>query len=194
MNAIVTGLETAFERRGYRLFGVASFVTGLALYLMTLPSSFTGGRVGFVALRYLDIELVVFSIVMAALIAVLLPLMAFQIRRGRRVSKTTAAGGIAVGMMAPVLCCSPLLPLALGFLATFFPAAAGAVGWRLQGFIATHQTELFTVASLLLAAAVCQNARSVARGPSCAVPARSRVFRTRVAASAGAAEEYVDER
>jgi len=172
MSTVMTGLKAAFEGRGYRAFGALTFAMSLALYLMTLPASFTGGRIGFNAMRYLDFELVAFSAVMAALVALLLPTIVFQVRRGRRASKASAAGGVAVGVLTPLLCCSPALPIALGFVATVFPSLAGAAGGWLQGFIATHKTELFTVASILLAVAVYQNARSVARGPSCAVSAR----------------------
>ena len=169
---LVSGIRISFAGRGYRIFGALSFAVSLVLYLMTLPASYTGGRIGIDAMRYLDFERVSFSIIMAALMALLLPLLVFQLRRGQRSSKASAAGGVAVGVMTPVLCCSPLLPIALGFLASVFPSLVGGLSWQLQGFIATHQSELFTVASLLLAIAVYQNARSIARGPSCALPAR----------------------
>ncbi len=170
MNTTLAGLKVAFEGRGYRIAGALIFASGFVFYLMTLPSSFTGGRIGIAAMRYLDVELVVFSLVMAVLVALLLPLIAFQVRRGLQTSKASAAGGVAVGVMTPILCCSPALPIALGFVATFFPSLVGAMSWRLQGFIATHQTALFSVASALLVIAVYQNARGVARGPACAVP------------------------
>jgi len=171
MNTVLaSGVRAAFATRGYRIFGVLSFAVSLLLYLMTLPASLTGGRIGFAAMRYLDAERVSFSILMAALLALLAPMLVFQLRRGQRSSKASAAGGVAVGVMTPVLCCSPLLPIALGFVATVFPSLVGAVGWQLQGFISTHQIELFSAASVLLAIAVYQNARSIARGPSCALP------------------------
>ena len=172
MKEMLLGLRTAFASPRYRVLGIVTFGATLALYLMTLPSSFTGGRIGPSALRFLDAELVVFSVIMAALVAFLLPVMAYVIRQGQRASKTSATGGVIVGLMTPILCCSPALPIALGFVATFFPSLVNALGWQLQGFIATHQTELFTAASVLLLFALYQNARNAARGPACAVPAR----------------------
>jgi len=168
MDVMLAGLKTAFEARGYRLLAALTFAASLTLYLMTLPSSFTGGRLGIEAMRHLDLELAAFSFAMAALVALVVPLIAFQMRRGQRASKASAAGGAALGALTPILCCSPALPVALGFVATVFPSLVGAVGWRLQGFIATHQTELLALASALLAVAFVQNARAVARGQRCA--------------------------
>ncbi len=45
----------------------------------------------------------------------------------------------------------------------------GPSAWALQGFIATHQTELFTIAILLLPFALWQNARRIEAVPNCAV-------------------------
>ena len=45
----------------------------------------------------------------------------------------------------------------------------GPSAWALQGFIATHQSELFTIATLLLPFALWQNARSIEAVPNCAV-------------------------
>lgn len=109
---------------------------------------------------------------MAALVALLLPVMVYVMRQGQHASKTSATGGVIVGLMTPILCCSTALPIALGFVATFFPSLVNALGWPLQGFIATHQTELLTVASALLLFALYQNARNAARRPACAIPAR----------------------
>lgn len=170
MRNVLIGLQTVFKNRAYAISGAAAFVLALLFYLMTLPSSFTGGRIGFTALRFLNLELVVFSVVMAALVAMLLPVIVFLMRAGMRSRKASATGGVIVGATTPILCCSPVLPIAFGYLAALFPSLVGSAGGRLQGFIATHQTELFTVATILLIVAIYQNARSVARGLECAVP------------------------
>ena len=68
-----------------------------------------------------------------------------------------------------MLRCSPLLPIALSFVASLFPILIGASAWRLQGFIATHQTQLFSVAVVFLVGAVYLNARAIARGSRCAL-------------------------
>ena len=170
MGTIVSALRTVLGLRPYRALGAGTFVVFLVLYLMTLPSSFTGGRIGLTALRYLDVKLTIVSVSMAALVALIVTFLAYLLRQGQRASKTSAAGGIAVGVLTPVLCCSPVLPIAVSFVAGIFPTLLGSFGWRVQGFIATHQMELFLFAVLLLALALYQNAKSVVRGPSCAIP------------------------
>ena len=170
MRDVLTGLRIVFSRRSYQVAATAVFAFALPFYLMTLPSSFTGGRIGITALRYLDVELVFFALVMAVLVTLLIPLIVYLLKQGRRASKAPASGGVAVGVLTPLLCCSPALPIALGFVAGVFPSLMGAGGVGLQGFIATHETELFSVATLLLLVALYQNARSAAKGPSCQVP------------------------
>ncbi len=169
MKTIVTALKTVFALRPYRLVGVISFALFLALYLVTLPASFTGGRIGFVALRFLDAKLTLLSVMLAALAALITPLIVYLLRQGQKTNKASATGGLIVGVLTPILCCSPILPIALGFVAGFLPSLVGTFGWRLQGFIATHQTELFFAAALLLVFALYQNAKRVAEGSRCRV-------------------------
>lgn len=169
MKSIATALSTVFRIGSYRTAGITSFVLFLALYLMTLPASYTGGRIGPAALRFLDAKLMVLSVVMAALIALIIPLLVYLLRQGQRANKASATGGLFVGILTPILCCSPILPVVLSFLAAFFPSLIAPFGWQLQGFIATHQTELFIAAILLLGVALYQNARRVNAGAACSV-------------------------
>lgn len=171
MKAIAIALGTVFRITAYRHAGISSFVLFLALYLMTLPASYTGGRIGPAALRFLDAKLTVLSVVMAALIALIIPLLVYLLRQGQRASKMSATGGLFVGILTPTLCCSPILPVTLSFLAAFFPSLIATFGWQLQGFIATHQTELFIAAILLLGLALYQNARRVSDGVASPVSA-----------------------
>ena len=167
MSELVDGLKTTFAARGYRIGGIAIFCVALPAYLMTLASEYTGGVIGPASLKYLDAKMVVFSIIMALLVALLLPVMFYLMRQGFGTTKSSATGGVAIGVLTPLLCCSPLLPLILGFVATFFPALVEMIGWGLQKFIVTHSIELYSVASVLLLVALYQNARRVARGPVC---------------------------
>ncbi|GMR05773.1 MAG: hypothetical protein BMS9Abin25_0348 [Gammaproteobacteria bacterium] len=136
---------------------------------MTLPASYTGGYSSFEALQYLNPTLVGFSVLMAALVALLIPLIIYLIRQGQKSSKSSATGGVLIGVLAPILCCSPILPIAIGFIATLLPTLAGSFGIQIQGFIATHQIELFIAASLLLWFALYQNASKVIKGVQCKV-------------------------
>lgn len=167
MKSIVPAIKTVFALRPYALIGGISFVVFLIFYLFTLPSSFTGGRIGLMALRYLDLRLSVFSVVMAALMGLIVPFAVYLFRQGLGASKASATGGLAVGLLTPILCCSPVLPIAISFVAGVFPSLVGSFGWGLQGFIATHQSELFLAAIVLLVLALYQNARRVQAGVAC---------------------------
>jgi len=168
MIELVEGLKTTFATREYRIGGIVVFCVTFPAYLMTLASEYTGGVVSPAALEFLDTKMTVFSLIMATLVALLLPVMFYLMRRGFGMTKSSATGGVVIGVLTPILCCSPLLPLILGFVATFFPTLVGMIGWELQKFIVTHSTELYLLASLLLLVALYQNARRVVRGSACA--------------------------
>lgn len=74
-----------------------------------------------------------------------------------------------MGILTPLLCCSPILPLLLGLLAIVFPALANAAAGPLQAFIARHETALLLTALALMVMALHQNARRVLQGSSCRV-------------------------
>jgi len=167
MKTIVEALKTVLVLRQYQVITGVSFVFFLILYLTTLPASYTGGFSSFEALEYLNVTLVSFSILMATLVALMMALMVYLIRQGQKANKSTAAGGLLIGILAPMLCCSPILPIIIGFIATLIPTLIGSFGVQLQGFIATHQIELFAAASVLLVIALYQNAKKVTNGVSC---------------------------
>ncbi len=169
MITIIRALKTVLSQRIYQWLTAGSFGVFLLLYLMTLPAAYTGGYSSFEALNYLTPTLVGFSVLMAVLVALLMPLIIYLLRQGQKSSKSSAAGGLLIGFLAPILCCSPLLPIAIGFLAGLLPSLGGAFGVQIQGFIATHQIELFIAASLLLLFALYQNARKVNEGCHCRV-------------------------
>jgi len=167
MKTIYTAMRQVLAQRRYTFLAIGGFVLFLLVYLMTLPASYTGGVIGPVALPFLDTMLIGFSLLMAALAGLLLPLIVYLLRQGQSASKSTAAGGMLVGLLTPLLCCSPLLPIGLGLVASVFPSMPALLGPRLQGFIANHQAELFTAASLFLLLALYQNARRVVAGLRC---------------------------
>lgn len=169
MNTIIKALKTVLSIRFYQWVTGVSFILFLLLYLMTLPASYTGGYSSFEALKYLTPILAAFSVFMAALVALLMPLIVYLLRQGKKSSKSSAAGGMLIGFLAPMLCCSPILPIAMGFVASLLPTLGGTFGVRIQGFIATHQIELFVAASVLLVFALYQNAKKVIDGVHCEI-------------------------
>lgn len=169
MNIIMSALKSVLAIRSYQIIAGLNFLIFLLIYLMTLPAAYTGGYSSIEALSYLTPTLVGFSVLMAALVALIVSLIIYLIRQGQKSSKSSAAGGVLIGVLAPVLCCSPILPIAMGFVASLLPTLGGAFGVRIQGFIATHQIELFVAASLLLVFALYQNAKKVLYGVHCEV-------------------------
>ncbi|MFK5915717.1 MAG: hypothetical protein QM484_15225 [Woeseiaceae bacterium] len=166
MNTIFIALKKVLTVKSYLWVTVISFILFLLLYLTTLPASYTGGYSSFEALEYLNPTLIGFSILMSALVALMMPLIIYLIRQGQKSSKSSATGGLLIGVLAPMLCCSPILPIAIGFIASALPLLGGSFGIQIQGFIATHQIELFTAASLLLFFTLYQNAKKVMNGIS----------------------------
>lgn len=169
MNTIFIALKIVLNIRIYQWIAIIGFAAFLLLYLMTLPASYTGGYSSFEALQYLNLTLTGFSVLMAGLAAFLMTLIIYLIRQGQKSSKSSAAGGVLMGLLAPMLCCSPILPIAVGFVTSLMPALGGTFGIRLQGFIATHQIEFFITASLLLLFALYQNAKKVINGINCQI-------------------------
>ncbi len=169
MKIIFNALKIVFNIRIYQRISIISFVAFLLLYLMTLPASYTGGYSSFEALQYLNPTLIGFSVLMAGLASLIISFIIYLVKQGQKSSKSSAAGGVVIGLLAPMLCCSPILPIAIGIIASLMPALGGTFGIRLQGFIATHQIEIFITASLLLLFALYQNAKKVIDGVSCHV-------------------------
>lgn len=128
---------------------------------MVLPASYTGGRIGPVALQFLTLEHVIFAALMAGLLAALLPTIVFLIRRRRRPGTTAATGGLVASVLTPFLCCTSLVPTLVGGAAALVPLFPVRSGLALQWFVATYETELYIAIVLILAVALYQNARRV---------------------------------
>lgn len=166
-------LARLWEDAPSRWFSVGGFVLMLPLYAMVLPASLTGGAIGLSSLRLLSPALGAVALALSVTLALTLGLMALLVRQGRAASTSAATGGILVALITPLLCCSPILPLALGALALAFPVLAGATAGWVQGFIATNEMAILTIALVLSALAFYQNARRVRDGVSCRVPDRA---------------------
>lgn len=155
-----TAVELVFTQRQYLGLGVGTFLVVAVLYAFTLPATYTGGRIGLISLQYLTPLLAGFAVVMAGLLSVVVSFTAYSLRFGASASSTTTTSGIAGSVLPPILCCSPLLPTLAAALVGLFPGALGVSGW-IQGFIATYEIEILSVATLLLVYAVLQNAKGV---------------------------------
>lgn len=169
MRDVMTALGRLWKEPAGRWTAAVAFVILAPLYAATLPSSLTGGHIGWVSLRLLTPGQALFSFALAAVLALTLASMMLLVRGGQKASKSSATGGALVAFFAPLLCCTPLIPLGLGAVAVVFPATAGFAPGIVQGFIATHETEIELFALGLSFIAFWQNARKLARGPMCTI-------------------------
>jgi hypothetical protein len=165
-------LREVFAQQAAWVIAGVSFVLFLSVYLLTLPATFTGGMIGFQALGFLTPALIGWSLFLAFLLSLLIPMTVHLLRRGykTRGATGTAAGGIVISLLTPLLCCSPILPIVISFLAGWIPVLAGGASGFVQGFLATHEDLIYSITALILLGAILWDAREITRGACCAVP------------------------
>ncbi len=107
-----------FEFPAYRRLALATFLPTLTLYVFTLPATYTGGVIGLVSLRYLNLELALLSLALAAALSLALTLNVYAYRRAgdRRICGVTA-GAMFSSFLPASICCTPVVPALLAFLA-----------------------------------------------------------------------------
>jgi len=169
MQKIKTSMSFVFEEKKYKIISIISFIFFLLLYLITLPSSYTGGKIGLISFKFLTVRMIIFAFIFALLIGILIPFIIFLFNRSNKTHTGTAAGGIFVSIITPFLCCSPLLPIVLGFIGGIIPILKGSFGLTVQAFVATHETEIYLGVIVLLLLSIYQNARSVVQCPDCEI-------------------------
>jgi len=169
MKKIKTSIYFVFSEKKYKIIGIISFIFFLLLYLITLPSSYTGGRIGLVSFKFLTAQMIIFAFIFALLVGILIPFIIFLFNRSSKTHPSAAAGGIFVSIITPFLCCSPLLPIVIGFIGGIIPVLQGSFGLTIQAFVATHETEIYLGAIVLLLLSIYQNARSVVQCPDCEI-------------------------
>ncbi|MDA8248504.1 MAG: hypothetical protein M0Z28_04940 [Rhodospirillales bacterium] len=157
-------LQFALGSRRAVIGTMVLFVAALGFYAMLLPATSTGGVVGLVSLRFLTPGQFVLALIMAALLALTVTLGVYGIRQGARVGPTGTVLGAVLATLPALLCCTPILPLAIATIASVLPAV-GQLGLPIQGFIATHEGAIYGVAIALMLWGLYSSAR---RALSCA--------------------------
>ena len=142
----------------------AVFLAALAFYAMLLPATSTGGTLGLVSLRFLTPGALALAAIMAALLALTIALGVHGFRQGSKPRPTGSVLGAILATLPALLCCTPILPLAIATIASALPAA-GQFSGPIQGFIATHEGEIYGIAIALMFWSLYDNAR---RALSCA--------------------------
>lgn len=161
MRNIRLSLEIVFNNWGYRIIGLTSFLFFSIVYFFVLPSTYTGGHIGFISIQYLTLKLAVIALILALFLSLIIPLTMFLIRRGERSNKSATAGGVIVGLLTPLLCCSPIIPVVIGLLGAILPVFVKSHAIFIQAFIATHEMLLYGISLLLLIIALYRNAKCI---------------------------------
>jgi len=160
MSNITKAISIVFRLRPYIVLGFLSFSVFFILYAFVLPATYTGGRIGFVSLRFLNFKLGVFAFLFSVAIAFIIPFSIYAFRKKASQKTSATAGSFAGSILPPLLCCSPFLPSLAALIGGVFPFAFGALGF-LQGFIATYETQIYIVVVVILAYSTWQNAKQV---------------------------------
>ncbi len=170
MNAMrAAGL--VFRTPSYRYLAGGLFVLALTLYAFTLPATYTGGVIGLISLRYLDGQLLFFSVALAALLSLALTLNIYAIRESvRKAGRGLTAGALASSLLPASVCCTPLVPTLLALAGASTPQIFGVTG-RVQGLFATYEPQILALALVLLAFSLHLAGRSILG--SCPLPQRS---------------------
>ena len=131
----------------------------LVTHLVILPAHVLGPNIGLRSFQYLSLKIVLFAFSFALLETILINLWVRLLREKSHCRAAPATSGILIGIVSPLLCCTPLLPTVLSFIAILFPSAVSGMGFKIQYTVNVYQTELLLLALGLLFFAVIQNAR-----------------------------------
>jgi FtsH-binding integral membrane protein len=147
--ATLGACRAVFPARFYRWLACGLFLPALALYLVTLPATYTGGTIGLVSVRYLNAELGFFSLVLALLLSLVLTLNVYSFRASlRRRGARLSAAGVLASLVPSSLCCTSLVPSVLAAVGASTPQIFRATG-LIQGTVARYEA-LFLVMALVL--------------------------------------------
>lgn len=158
------------RRQPYPYLATGLFLPALALYLFTLPAIFTGGVIGFVSLRYLNAELVFFSVALALLLSLVLTLNTYGFRASlRRQSAGLSVGAVLASLVPSSVCCTSLVPSLLAVVGASTPQIFSVTG-LIQGTVARYEVAFLGLALLLLLVSLHLAARNILS--SCSLPER----------------------
>ncbi len=100
---------------------VVSFLVFLTLYSFVLPAAYTGGRVGIVSLKLLNLKLFLFAFSYAVVLSLFVAVQAYSFSRVKRIGEGKGIFGFFSSLLPPLLCCSPLIPSLFALAGAFLP-------------------------------------------------------------------------
>lgn len=144
-----TTCRVVFRPQAYRYLALGVFLIALGLYLFTLPATFTGGVVGLVSLRYLNAELIFFSVTLALLLSLVVSFNLYGFRASlRRQGAGLSVGAVLASLVPSSICCTSLVPSLLAAVGASTLQIFGLTG-RIQGAVARYEA-LYLAAALIL--------------------------------------------
>ena len=124
-----------------------------------------------ISLRYLDAELFLFSLALAALLSLVLTLNIYAFRSSvRQRNGGLTAGALLSSLLPAGICCTPVVPALLAIAGASTPQIFGLTG-RIQGFFVAYQPLILTFALALLLVSLRLTTTNILG--SCPLPARS---------------------
>jgi len=133
------------------------FLVLLAIHLTILPATILGPEIGFQSFQFINRQIAIFAVLFALFESTLIILWWSLLRNKSHCKTAPAAGGVLIGLISPLLCCTPILPTFLSFVAVLFPSLVTAIGFKIQYTVNVYQTQLLIFALLLLGVALIQN-------------------------------------
>lgn len=148
------GLALVLRVGAYRCLAAGLFLLWLGFYLVTLPATYTGGTVGWVALPYLTPPLAAFAVVLALLLSLVTTVTVYSVRTAlRQRAVGVGVGAVAASLLPASLCCTPLVPAVLAALGASTPEIYRLTG-RIQGAVARSEILVLAGSALLLLVAL----------------------------------------
>lgn len=165
---ILHAIRIVFSSKAYQALGAVSFISLFVFYAFMLPATSTGGRVGFTSLQFFSLRLGFFAFIFSFLLALIVSFSVYAFYKKRTCNfcslhgrqSTSVAGSFLGSILPSLVCCSPLLPTLAGFAGGVFPAIFGVSEFA-QGFIATHENQMYLIITAILAYSLYQNAKQV---------------------------------
>ncbi|GEM_PF-739180 len=149
-STLVPTVALVLRGQRYRGLALVLFLGILGFYLVTLPSTYTGGAVGFLALRYLTGDLAACSAVLAALLSLTITVNVYGFRTSaRQRGAVLSVGAVLASVVPSSVCCTSLVPSVLAALGGSTVQIFGLAG-RIQGGIARFQMVSLVTAIVLL--------------------------------------------
>lgn len=147
---IINTIKKVFRNRKYLYLELILFISFTTIYFFTLPATYTGGYIGLISLRFLNLKLIIISLILSFLISLIITFTIFSIRKQLKTKKgkSSSITAFVTSIIPSFVCCTPILPSLISAIILFFPSFSIFIG--IEGFIATYETQIYIIVILFL--------------------------------------------